>query len=242
MLKCYIIDDETHALEILTKYIEQTPELTLIGFNTNPVLGVQEINTLHPDLVFMDIEMPMLSGTEASRLIQHDTIIVFTTAHSGFALQAFDLGSHDYLLKPIRYERFLQSVGRIRSKFINHPLEITQTESNHIFVQSGAKGQIVRVDLKEVFYIESLNNYIVIYTTHEKHIVYITLKEILSTLPEKQFERIHKSIIVNLDRIKSIEGSKVVVEDQTKLPIGNSYRDGFLSRISKNLVRKKGNE
>ncbi len=240
MTTCYVIDDESHAINILNSYINQTPGLELIGSNDNPVKALQEISALKPDIVFTDIEMPLLSGTEVSKHFDKKIKVVFTTAHPGFAVEAFDLGSHDYLLKPIKYQRFLQCIQRLKPPNAEQVKNANNDESpKHIYVQSGTKGQMARIKLEDILYIESLNNYIIIHLPDYKHIVYLTLKEILLTLPESTFSRIHKSIIINDDKIRFIEGNQVIIQDKLKLTIGNSYREYFFNKISKSVLKRR---
>lgn len=242
MTTCYIIDDESHAISILNNYINETPGLKLVGSNGNPVNALHEIAALQPDIVFTDIEMPVLSGTEVSKHFDKKIKVVFTTAHPGFALEAFDLGSYDYLLKPIKYQRFLQCVQRLLmhdTESLNPKNLNTGEPSKHIYVQSGTKGQMARIKLDDILFIESLNNYIIIHLPDNKHIVYLTLKEILLTLPESTFSRIHKSIIINDDKIRFIEGNQVIIQDKIKLTIGNSYREYFFNKISKSILKRR---
>jgi two-component system LytT family response regulator len=240
MTTCYIIDDECHAINILNSYIDQTPGLELVGSNENPVNALQEISALKPDIVFTDIEMPLLTGIEVSKHFDKKIKVVFTTAHPGFALEAFDLGSYDYLLKPIKYQRFLQCVQRLKPPETEPQKSIAADEpATHIYVQSGTKGQMARIKLEDILYIESLNNYIIIHLPDNKHIVYLTLKEMLLTLPESTFSRIHKSIIINDDKIRFIEGNQVIVQDKIKLTIGNSYREYFFNKIAKSILKRR---
>jgi two-component system LytT family response regulator len=241
MLNCYVVDDEFHALNIIAGYINKTPNINLTGKNEDPILALQHINEIAPDIVFVDIEMPSISGLEFSKLLNKDTTIIFTTAHPNFAVDAFDYGVCDFLLKPVKYERFLKSIQKVieMRKAAVGKQESEQPQKDHIFIQSGLKGQIIRVNLQDVTYIESLNNYIIIHLSNEKYIVYLTLKETIDTLPSTCFSRIHKSIIVNDDKIRSIEGNRVIIDDKTKLAIGNSFKEAFMEKISKNLVKRK---
>jgi DNA-binding LytR/AlgR family response regulator len=240
MLSCYIVDDEFHAINLLSDYVNRTANITLAGSNNDPIAALREINDLSPDIAFVDIEMPNISGLEFSRLVRKGIYIIFTTGYPNFAVDAFDQGSSDFLLKPIKYERFLKSVQKITDlKKAAIPDAVIQPQKDHIFIQSGLKGQMIRVNLEDIIYIESLNNYIVIHLPYEKYIVYLTLKETIETLPAASFSRIHKSIIVNDDKIKSIEGNRVIIDDKTKLAIGTTFKEPFLEKISKNLVKRR---
>ena len=239
MLNCYIVDDEFHALKVLADYVIRTPNINLVGKSEDPIMALQEINDIEPDILFLDIEMPSISGLEFSKLVKRETTVIFTTAHPNFAVDAFDHDSCDFLLKPIKYERFLKSIQKAsEARKIGVKEEITPIQKDHIFVQSGVKGQMIRITLTDIVYIESLNNYIIIHLNNEKHIVYLTLKETIDTLPPEIFSRIHKSFIVNDDKIRSIEGNRVIMDDKIKLTIGSSFRETFLKKISKHLMKK----
>lgn len=240
MLNCYIVDDELHALNVLSDYIARTPNVSLAGKSDDPIAALLEINEMMPDVAFVDIEMPNLTGLEFSKLVKKGISVIFTTAHPNFAVDAFEHGVYDFLLKPIKYERFVKSIQKISDiRKSMTPDVLTHPQKDHIFIQSGLKGQMIRINLEDIIYIESLNNYIIIHLNNEKYIVYLTLKETIDTLPSNWFSRIHKSIIVNDDKIKSIEGNRVVIDDKIKLAIGSTYRDSFLEKISKNLVKRR---
>jgi len=240
MLNCYIVDDELHALNVLSDYIARTPNVSLAGKSDDPIAALLEINEIMPDVAFVDIEMPNITGLEFSKLVKKEISIIFTTAHPNFAIDAFEHGVYDFLLKPIKYERFVKSIQKITDirKSLSQDV-LAHPQKDHIFIQSGLKGQMIRINLEDIIYIESLNNYIIIHLNHEKYIVYLTLKETIDTLPSNWFSRIHKSIIVNDDKIKSIEGNRVIIDEKIKLAIGSTYRDAFLEKISKNLVKRK---
>lgn len=236
MLNCYIVDDELHALNILADYIARTPGLNLIGKSLSAVSALEEVNARRPDLAFVDIEMPELSGLALSELFPKIITVVFTTAHAGFAASAFDLGSYDFLLKPIKYERFLKTIQKIQN--IRRDLYHNNHEKSHIFIPSDIKGKMTRVNLTEVIYIESMSNYLVIYLSHEKHVLHMTLNEMEASLPEN-FSRIHRSVIINENKIKSVKGNQVIISEKTKLTVGQNYRADFLKKISQFLMKRK---
>lgn len=242
MLTCYVVDDEFHAVELLKDYIIKTPNIELVGFNQNSLTALMEINEKAPDIAFVDIDMPLLSGLEYSNLVKKEVSIIFTTAHADYAVDAFNQNAYDFLLKPIKYERFLQTIQKVITGRLHDPAQSAArggpVKDNHIFVHCGLKGQMIRIELNDIFYIESLNNYLIFYLKDEKHIVYITLKEMLQTLPPDSFSRIHKSVIINDNRIKAIEGNQVVLNEKIKLTIGQSYKDAFLAKIAKTLIKR----
>jgi len=239
MLTCYIVDDELHAIDVLKSYISKTPSTELIGCNQNPLIALTEINEKLPDIAFIDVNMPQLSGLECSNLINKDVSIIFTTAHAEYAVDAFNLNAYDFLLKPVKYERFLQTIFKVAERRLQkQPGELSSLKEDHIFIHSGLKGQMIRIDLNDIVYIESLNNYLIFHLNTEKHIVYITLKELIQALPSNSFSRIHKSVIVNDSKIKAIESNQVVINDKLRLTIGQAYKEDFFNKLSKNIVKK----
>lgn len=231
MITCYIVDDEAHAIQILTRYVEQTPGLSLVGATDNPLQALQVISTgqVRPQLVFVDVDMPLLSGIELADFLIPFSRVVFTTAFEEFALQAFDKNAVDYLLKPITYERFLKTVQRIQAAT---SAESSQQEEDYFFIKSDVKGRITRLDLKDVLYVEALQNYIRIHTVQGKHITYLTMKEMEEYLPKERFLRVQKSFIVNTSRVKAVEGNQLVLDNGEMLPLGASYRPAFLEKLN----------
>jgi two-component system LytT family response regulator len=239
MLTCYIVDDELHAIDILKNYLFKTPNTELIGYNQNPLVALTEINEKLPDIAFIDINMPHLSGLECSNLINKEVSIIFTTAHAEYAVDAFTLNAYDFLLKPVKYERFLQTIFKVAERRSQkQPTELNSFKEDHIFIHSGLKGQMIRIDLNDIVYIESLNNSLVFHLKQEKHVAYVTLKELIQVLPANNFSRIHKSVIVNTSKIKGIESNQVVINEKLRLTIGQAYKEDFFNKLSKNTVKK----
>ncbi len=230
MTTCYIIDDELHAIEILKGYIERTPELQLIGTAQNPLIGFNEVLAGNIDITFLDVDMPELSGLEVADLINKHTAIVFTTAFASYAVEVFEKNVSDFLLKPISFEKFIKAVNRVKNKL--QAKEAPKAEApDHIYINPGIKGKMTRINLKDITYIEGLQNYILIYTEDNKYLTYLTMKEIEAGIGDKYFKRIHKSYIVNLDKIASIERGKVIIKPKIELNIGLMYKDAFFEQI-----------
>ncbi|TPE42419.1 LytR/AlgR family response regulator transcription factor [Pontibacter mangrovi] len=238
MITAYIIDDEAHAIQVLARYVEQTPGLTLLGSQENPLLALQAISTgqVSPHLVFADVDMPQLSGIELAGLLPPLTKVVFTTAYEAYALQAFDKNAVDYLLKPITYERFLKSVQRLQP---SAPAGPDLSAEDYFFIKSGIKGKFPRIDLQEVRYIEAAQNYISIHTLRGEHITYLTLKEMERYLPAQRFLRVHRSFIVHISFIQEVEGNQIILTNQETLPLGANYRDGVLARVHARLWKSR---
>ncbi|MFD0763266.1 LytR/AlgR family response regulator transcription factor [Mucilaginibacter lutimaris] len=237
MLSCYIIDDEEHPVELLKDYISRTPDISLAGFSLDPVLGLHEVLQNPPDILFLDVDMPVLSGFDLYDLLSGKCTIVFTTAFPKYAVDAYNLDARDFLLKPIRYERFLkclQKIGPVRNEAAD-----TGSTRDFIFVQTETKSKLLKIRLDDIYYIEGLHNYVVIHTSDQKHIVYMPLKDILEQLPEARFCRIHRSFIINYSRIKQIEGNRIFLEKSPELTVGPQYREAFFDRVKNDQVQKK---
>jgi two-component system LytT family response regulator len=234
MLTCYVVDDEAHAIETLSFYIEKAPGLELLGSSTNPLEALDIIGTsLHPDITFLDVDMPQLSGLDLAGLINDRTAIIFTTAFADYALGAFEKNAADYLLKPISFDRFLTSVKKVSALLQASPNKPTE---DHIFVKSNTKGKVVRVNFTDISYVESIKNYVIIYTDTEKLVTYLTMKELEKALPAEQFYRVHKSFIVNVKRIKTVNGSNIYLSKNIEIPLGQMYKTALQDYISGKLV------
>ncbi|NIF07381.1 response regulator transcription factor [Chryseobacterium sp. Tr-659] len=221
-IKCIIVDDEPLAISLLEHYVEKTPFLELVFSTENPILALEYIQNNGSDLIFLDIQMPELSGINFMKIIGSRQKYILTTAYSEFALEGYEHNIVDYLLKPISFERFQKSAIKAQERF-----SLQNKESRHFFVKSS--GQQHRIHFNEIIYIESIKDYVNIRTIHEEYIVLDTLKSMESQLPEG-FIRIHKSFIINLDKIKSIGVKRVMLSD-LEVPIGDSYRANLLDKL-----------
>ena len=238
MYTCYVIDDEEHAVEVLVNYIKRFPGLSLIGANINPVKAVDEIinSTIKIDIVFLDVDMPELSGLDVADIISSNSAIIFTTAFPNYAVQAFEKNTADFLLKPISFERFAKSITKVQNIIkLQKPAEPQRDE--HFFINPGARGKAVQLNYSDTVYVEGLKNYIVIHTADEKHITYLSMIEIEKALPAERFIRIHKSYIINVDKIKSVDGNSVVLTTRVELPIGNSFKEAFIFMINTKTLK-----
>ncbi|QEM12510.1 LytR/AlgR family response regulator transcription factor [Mucilaginibacter rubeus] len=230
-LSCFILDDEDHAIEVLADYIEMTPDLKLIGSDNNPVLALSKImkGEVKPDLLFLDIDMPNLSGIQFAQLVKGKTEVVFSTAFKEYAYQAFDINAIDFLLKPITYDRFLQMLDKVYAK------KRTQTvgaESNFIFLQIGPSKKVIKVNCDEIIYVEGLSNYVRITMMSGKvHTIYTSMKTLLEKLPFNSFVQTHKSYIVNLKFVEIIGNNEIVIKGEHTLPIGESYKKNLLRTL-----------
>jgi DNA-binding LytR/AlgR family response regulator len=238
MYTCYVIDDESHAIDTLSGYINKSPGLNLIGSNVNPLIAIEEIAGMaQVDIVFLDVDMPELSGLDVADILSPRSAIIFTTAYPNYALQAFEKNGSDFILKPISFERFTKSVIKVQNLLKSkRPIEVP-AESEHFFINPGVKGKMIQLSYADILYIEGLKNYVVIYTADSKHITYLSLREIEVAIPASKFIRIHKSYIVNVDKIKSIDGNIILLSNTIELPIGISFKDSFLNMINTKTLR-----
>lgn len=235
MTTCYIVDDEKHSIEVLSEYIENTPNLQLIGFETDPIIALSNIseNKISPEITFMDIDMPKLSGINLSIIIKNKTNIIFVTAFKDYAIDAFDINAVDYILKPISYERFLKGVNRVINE--KKPASTISQGQNpkYIFVQvtDNNKTSKVKINTEEIIRIQGLGNYIHLFTNSDKNYVfYGRLRDLQEQLPS-DFIRCHKSHIISLKYVEVIEGSKVFLKNKFEVPIGAMFKNDFMNKF-----------
>jgi len=231
MLSCIAIDDEPLALEVIKKYIAKIYFLDLKGAFTDPVEAKKMIENSQIDILFLDIQMPDLNGIELSKMIgSKNSAVIFTTAFSEYAVEGFNVDAIDYLLKPIEDDRFLKSVYKAK-EYIDY-LNNLELQDGYIFVKSDY--QMVKINLKDILYIEGLDDYIKIYLPHRSVLTLMTLKTITQKLPGKEFLRVHRSYIVPISKIENVSKSKVRVADR-EIPIGVSYSESFFSAMENKL-------
>jgi len=229
-LQCIIADDEPIARQILENYIKEIPTLTLVAsckdaFEVMKVLQEQAV-----DLLFLDINMPKLSGLSLLKTLQNRPDVIITTAYPEYALEGFELSVTDYLLKPFSLERFLQAVLKVQQKTATQPKTVVNQHEDitqHIFVKSDKK--LIKLTIDEINHIEAYGNYVKIFTD-KMLLVPQTLAGFLEKLPSN-FLRVHKSFVINFDKLKLIDGHQIVLTTNTKLPIGKAYRKLVLEKI-----------
>lgn len=226
--KCIIVDDEPAAHYVLANYIKQNPQLELVfqGYNGIEAMNFLRENTV--DLMFLDINMPEISGMELLKILPTHPKTILTTAYSEFALESYDYGVIDYLLKPIYFPRFLKAIDRFFS------METTKSKEEEIINSVSVKvdGYFIEIELDQLLFAQSFGNYVKLYTTKRTYLASITTTELEKCLPEKSFMRIHKSYIVALDKIEETEKDFVIIK-QEKLPIGITYKRELSDRLKK---------
>ncbi|MDR0733863.1 MAG: LytTR family DNA-binding domain-containing protein [Dysgonamonadaceae bacterium] len=232
-MKCIAIDDEPLALKLLTYYCSQLPSIQLLGAYTDPVEGISYIRSMQPDLIFLDVCMPDISGVNIAQILQKGTMVIFTTAHREYAVDGFELDVVDYLLKPFDFERFLKACGKAEERFLaaqqkNSPQQISEGK----IISFKYNYQNMQLPLHAILYVEAANNYIKIVTAEKTYMPVMTMKAVEALLPASDFVRIHKSFIVAAGKIKSFNSTQVVIEGQ-KLPVGRRYLREFMGRMER---------
>ena len=214
-IKCIILDDEPLAVELLKSYADKQLQLEVVLATTDVFEVIQYLQKQTVDLIFIDIQMPELSGIQVMQMFNKDNYFIVTTAYTNYTLESYDYRVVDYLLKPISFDKFHKSV----QKFTDF---VTLETHNHLFVK--VDGRQVKINPKDIIFIEGLSDYIRIHLLNERLIVLDNLKDFINKLPSKEFMRIHKSYIIQLDKIKSIDGN-MIYHDLGSTPIGETYKN-----------------
>jgi DNA-binding LytR/AlgR family response regulator len=240
MISRVIIDDEKHAIEILKEHISKLPSLKLVYSSTKPIEAFQFVQQNPVDLIFLDIHMPDLEGIQFVKLLQGKKKVILTTAYPEYALEGYEHNVIDYLLKPIMFDRFLKAVQKVINADNNFsPLANLNTNSEkYFFVKTENRGKMTKVLLDEIMYVEGLGNYVNIFTTTQKILTLITFKELEDQLPGNLFFRIHKSYLINIEKIEGVDGNQITI-NEVHIPIGDKYKDKFYERIDTKIINKK---
>jgi DNA-binding LytR/AlgR family response regulator len=237
MINVIAIDDEPLALQLVTGYIEKTPSLKLIGSFDNPVDASDFLRDNHVDIIFLDIQMPDLSGIEFSRIIGKGPKIIFTTAFEKYAIEGYKLEVVDYLLKPFSYEEFLAAVNKAVRLIKLEDKALQKVEANDEFLFLKSDYKIKRINFNDILFIEGLKDYVKVHIQNNPRplLSLSTLKQIETKLPAGKFMRVHRSFIVNLDKIDTIERSRIVF-GKTYIPVRDQYKDKFQEYLDRNFL------
>jgi len=230
-LKCIAIDDEPLALELIKKYVSRIPALQLLHTFEDALSGAEFLNSSVVDILFIDINMPDITGIELVRSLGKKPIVIFTTAYKNFAFEGFELEALDYLLKPIDFDRFSKAVDKAIDyhKYKNN----TSIEENTASLYVYSEYRMVKIDLKDIDYIESMEDYVKIHRNSLPTVLTLMpLKKILEKLPANEFQRIHRSYIVAVNKVKAIQNRKAYLAD-VQLPISDTYADFIKNWIKK---------
>lgn len=247
MINVIIVDDEPLAQDVLETYIEKIPDLNLVKKCSNALEANEALRSNEIDLMFLDIQMPQLTGIDFLRSLANPPVVIFTTAYSNYAVDGFELNAIDYLLKPISLERFLKAANKAieqiellrKGKEGAAPVAAAASEPEADFMFVKADKKLVRVYYHDVVYIEGLKDYVIIRLTDSRIVTLQTMKSLETKLPANIFRRIHRSYIVNINKIDAVMGNMVEVQEKGQakhLPVGKNYRDELLELINQNRL------
>ncbi len=238
MIKCIIIDDEPLALKGLKEYLADIEFLQLTGAFNNTMKALPFLQSGEIDLIFLDIEMPQISGLEFLKALSHPPMVIITTAYPQHAVEGFELNVIDYLLKPIAFNRFLKAVLKAQDAFAiqGNAQTLIKNNNDHIFVKSN--NRILKVSFDDILYVEALQNYVAIYTDKQKIISYLTFKSMEENLPSEHFLKVHKSYIVHLVKITGL-GANIVYIGDIEIPISRTLKEEVTKKLlGRNFLKR----
>lgn len=246
MIRCLAVDDEAYATKIIADYIAKIPFLELVGTTTSAITALTQVQQGGVDLVFLDIQMPDLTGIQFLKLCGSKCKVILTTAYPEYALDGYEHDVLDYLLKPIAFDRFLKAANKAHAYFmpiktasatiqptpnLDHTIPSpTNAAAEYMFIKGESKNKFLKVNYDDILYVEGLKNYVSLFTAEQRLVTYQTLRDLEKQLPQPPFYRVHKSYIISVDKIRMVDGNQVYIGDQA-IPIGETYRDGFLKVI-----------
>ena len=245
-LRCFVVDDEPLAVKMLENFIARTPFLELVASFTDPVLALSEMRTQAPDLVFLDIQMPDLSGMELSRMVPAGTRIIFTTAFKQYAFESYEVSALDFLLKPIRYQKFLEAAEKAREWFALKEAATAaappaapapEAKTSTFFKVDGA---LRKVEFDDILFVEGMKDYVMVFLASQKQplVTHVTMKGMEEMLPAGQFMRIHRSFIVALDKVASVSGTGDVKVGDRLLHVSDAYREAFDAYLREHSIAR----
>lgn len=228
MIRCLIVDDEQIAHQILEQYILQTPGLTLVAKCRNALEAFAKLEQQAVDLIFLDIEMPLINGLTFLKTLSNPPQVILTTAYADYALQGYELNVVDYLLKPFSFERFSKALAKVKPA---EGPELKEEEAGYLMVKE--KGGLIKIPYNKISYIEASKDYMKIVTPEQQYLVHLTMKSLEKQLPAVKFVRIHKSYIVSLQLIKMVKADNVVIGNNQSLPVGVNYKERLMEIYKK---------
>ena len=241
-LNCMVVDDEPLAVKMLENFISKTSFLSLEASFTDPVAALEAIRDKHPQLVFLDIQMPDLNGMELSRMVPEGTRIIFTTAFKDYAFDSYEVSALDFLLKPIRYQKFLEAAEKAREWFTLKeaaaaPASAPEAKTSTFFKVDGS---LRKVDLSDILFVEGMKDYVMVYLASQKQplVTHVTMKGMEEMLPAGQFMRIHRSFIVALDKVASVSATGDVKVGDRLLHVSDAYREAFDAYLREHSIAR----
>ena len=242
-MNCIIVDDETAAIQLLESYIKKVSALSHCGSFLSPVEALRYVQNNKTDLIFLDVNMPHLSGLGFLELLGHEPRVILTSAYSEYALEGYKYDVVDYLTKPVSFESFLRAVKKAQDRISNDG-DLKKTGNSgelddFIMVKADRKGKLIKIVFSDIIYIEAMRNYAAIYTRQKDRIMtLISLKELEERLPKNYFFRTHKTYIVALNQIKMIDGGEIILQEmKDRVPLGGAYRPAFFERLEAKIMK-----
>jgi two-component system, LytTR family, response regulator len=243
MINCLIIDDEQAAIDVIKTYIKTVPSLHLVAESLGPVEALEIVYTQKIDLIFIDIQMPELSGLDFIKLTKGRSKFILTTAYKQYALEGYEYNVVDYLLKPISFERFLQAVQKVQDGLTltsPEPENIVVNNSkseDYIFIKTDNRMQ--KVNFSEILYVEGLGNYVTVHTTKGKYVTLLNVKDLEENLPSEMFMRVHRSYVISLGKIEFVEGNQIFLDKDTSIPLGETYKNLLWAALDSKIISSK---
>jgi len=234
-LSCIIVDDEPVARKILHEFVEQVPFLDLQGKFENAMKAESFLKNSAVDIIFLDIEMPKISGLQFLQKLNIESMVILTTAFPQYALEGYELDIIDYLLKPFAFNRFLKAVQKAKDYYQMKTRTSGTLPSSYIFIKSDKR--IEKIELNDILYAESIGNYVSVYTESKRIIAYLTMKSLECQLPEEDFIKIHQSYLVNCAKIDAIEGNEIKLGGKS-LPMSRNYREMVMKIVHQRLLKR----
>lgn len=234
-MKCIIIEDQPPAQRILKKFVEDVGALELKGIFSDALLAMEFLKSEPVELLFLDIHLPKISGLDFLKSLPNPPHVILTTAFSEYALESYELNVVDYLLKPFSFQRFLKAIAKVpsnqKTEVDQHNNLIPEEQKRYIYIKSGHEH--IKVDLNAIEHIDSDSDYTEVVTPEKKYLSYEPLRHWVESLPAHKFKRVHKSHIINVDKIEKLIGNQVYLTGGDKIPIGRAFKDAFLKEILK---------
>lgn len=235
-MTCIIVDDEPLAVKLIESYVAKTPDLKLLGSYTDSVEAITAIKENPADLLFLDIQMPDINGMELARLIPEKTRVIFTTAFKEYAFESYEVSALDFLLKPIRYNKFIAAVEKAR-KWFSHETEAIAEPSGRDNVFIRVDGELRQLNVSDIMYVSGMKDYVVFYLDDgSKLVTHLTMKAVEDMLPTSDFLRIHRSYIVALKKIRSVDRNNCVYIGKEIIHVTDAFRETFDAYLQKNML------
>jgi DNA-binding LytR/AlgR family response regulator len=250
MIRCLAVDDEAYAVKIIADYISKIPFLELAGTTTSAIDALGQVQQGGIDLVFLDIQMPDLTGIQFLKLCGSKCKVILTTAYPEYALEGYEHDVIDYLLKPIAFDRFFKAAQKAQnllqpstsplltpatatSPSVPEASPLPAPQADYMFIKGDSKNKFLKVSYDDILYVEGLKNYVSVFMPGQRLVTYQTLRDLEAQLPQPPFYRVHKSYIISVDKIRMVDGHTIYIQD-TAIPIGETYREGFYKMIREN--------